>query len=152
MRSGEWILPGPKSHVPLPLLLPVRTLHETEGMLRMTSVLFCALAMACSNVPIQLPAPGGPTGTAMPGGAAAADEVVRYTNDARSRNGLPVLRANSRLMEAARIHAEQMAAAQRSAHTISGARYPTMQDRLAAVGYNYMQAAENVAWNQRSAA
>lgn len=117
----------------------------------MTSVLFCALAMACSNVPIQLPAPGGPTGTAMPGGAAAADEVVRYTNDARSRNGLPALRANSRLMEAARIHAEQMAAAQRSAHTISGARYPTMQDRLAAVGYNYMQAAENVAWNQRSA-
>ena len=93
MRSGEWILPGPKSHFPLPLLLPVRTLHETEGMLRMTSVLFCALAMACSNVPIQLPAPGGPTGTAMPGGAAAADEVVRYTNEqmlpgARRRFGL----------------------------------------------------------------
>jgi len=54
-------------------------------------------------------------------------------------------------MEAARIHAEQMAAAQRSDHTINGAQYPTMQSRLQAVGYVYMQAAENVAWNQSSA-
>ena len=44
-----------------------------------------------------------------------------------------------------------MAAALRLAHTISEASYPTMQDRLAAVGYAYMQAAENVAWNQRDA-
>lgn len=54
-------------------------------------------------------------------------------------------------MEAARIHAEQMASAQRAAHTISGARYPTMQDRINAVGYAYMEIAENVAWNQLSA-
>lgn len=54
-------------------------------------------------------------------------------------------------MEAARIHAEQMASAQRAAHTISGARYPTMQDRINAVGYAYLEIAENVAWNQRSA-
>jgi uncharacterized protein YkwD len=116
------------------------------------SVFLFALAAACSTIPIQLPAPGGsPGGASTPGGASVAEDVVRYTNDARVRNGLPALRANSRLMEAARIHAEQMASAHRSAHTISGARYPTMQDRLAAVGYTYMQAAENVAWNQSSA-
>ena len=114
------------------------------------SVFFFALAAACSSIPIELP--GGSTGGRItPGGTAVAEEVVRYTNDARVRNGLPALRANSRLTEAARIHAEQMAAAERLAHTISGARYPAMQDRLAAVGYAYMQAAENVAWNQRSA-
>jgi uncharacterized protein YkwD len=54
-------------------------------------------------------------------------------------------------MEAARLHAEQMAAYQRLDHTISGARYPTMQSRLQAVGYEYANAAENVAWNQSNA-
>lgn len=54
-------------------------------------------------------------------------------------------------MEAARIHAGQMATAQRAAHTIAGARYPSMQDRINAVGYAYLQIAENVAWNQRGA-
>jgi uncharacterized protein YkwD len=54
-------------------------------------------------------------------------------------------------MEAARIHAEQMAAHQRQDHTISGAQYPTLQSRLQAVGYVYANAAENVAWNQQSA-
>lgn len=121
-------------------------------MLRMTSVLFFALIGSCTTVPSQFPAPGGSAGAeTTPGDASVAEEVVRYTNHARVTNGLPALRANARLMEAARIHAEQMAAAQLSAHTIAGARYPTMQDRLAAVGYTYMQAAENVAWNQRSA-
>lgn len=51
-------------------------------------------------------------------------------------------------MQAARIHAEQMAAYQRSDHTISAAQYPTMQSRFDAVGYSYRAAAENVAWNQ----
>lgn len=116
------------------------------------SVFFFALSAACSTVPIRLPEPSGSTGGATsPGGASVAEEIVRYTNDARARNGLPALSANSRLMEAARIHAGQMAAALRLAHTISEAPYPTMQDRLAAVGYAYMQAAENVAWNQRDA-
>jgi uncharacterized protein YkwD len=54
-------------------------------------------------------------------------------------------------MEAARIHAEQMAAYRRADHTISGAQYPNMQSRLQAVGYNYSSAAENVAWNQPDA-
>jgi len=54
-------------------------------------------------------------------------------------------------MEAARLHAEQMAAYRRADHTISGATYPTMQSRLDAVGYVYSSAAENVAWNQGSA-
>ncbi len=114
--------------------------------------------MACANLPIAFPAPSGPgtgtgTGTGDAGGTSAsvAADIVRYTNDARARNGLPALRSNSRLMEAARIHAAQMAANQRSEHTISGAQYPTMQSRLDAVGYAYMQAAENVAWNQQSA-
>ena len=115
-----------------------------------SALLFLAAAN-CTGVPIQLPTPSGPIGGASPAGASVAEEVVRHTNDARARSGLPALRSSGKLMEAARIHAEQMASAQRAAHTISGARYPTMQDRINAVGYAYMQIAENVAWNQRSA-
>jgi uncharacterized protein YkwD len=117
------------------------------------SALCCVtlLLSGCGSVPIALPGPagdaGGPTGSP----ATVAAEVVRLTNDARARNGFPGLRTSSRLMEAARIHAEQMAEHQRSDHTISGAQYPSMQSRLAAVGYEYSRAAENVAWNQRSA-
>lgn len=53
-------------------------------------------------------------------------------------------------MEAARLHALQMAQYQRMDHTISGAQYPTLQSRLDAVGYQYRAAAENVAWNRQS--
>jgi uncharacterized protein YkwD len=112
----------------------------------------CARAIvlgACANVPVGGPAspPAGPTGSP----ATIAADIIRYTNDARARNGLPAFRTSSRLMEAARIHAEQMSTHQRDEHTIANARYPTMQTRLAAVGYEYSRAAENVAWNQRSA-
>jgi uncharacterized protein YkwD len=116
-----------------------------------TSVLF--FATACASLPIPVPTGGTGTGTGTGAGgtSSAAADIVASTNDARARNGLPALRTNSRLMEAARIHAEQMAAYQRAQHTISGAQYPTMQSRLEAVGYNYSTAAENVAWNQSSA-
>ena len=112
-------------------------------------LLACCLA-SCTALPVPVPSSSGSAPNAA-SDATAAQDVVRFTNDARARNGLPALRANALLMEAARIHAQQMAQAQRAEHTISGARYPTMQSRLDAVGYQYMQAAENVAWNQPSA-
>jgi uncharacterized protein YkwD len=117
----------------------------------LTPALCLALTAACAGV--SLPVPGGSstgTGTA----TAPADvnaEIVRYTNDARARNGLPGLAPDARLMEAARLHAGQMASYQRLEHTISGARYPDMQSRLEAAGYDYANAAENIAWNQANA-
>lgn len=112
----------------------------------------CVVLAGCGTV--QLPAPGtgqGGSGTVTPGGGSVASEIVRYTNEARVRNGRRPFATSAKLMEAARIHAEQMARYQRSAHTISGAPYPTMQSRIEAVGYVYASIAENVAWNQRSA-
>jgi uncharacterized protein YkwD len=118
-----------------------------------SALCFLGVTLGCAGVPILLPAPSGgsaPAPTSENPAAIAAD-VVRLTNDARARNGLPALRTSAKLMEAARIHAQQMAAYQRSDHTISSAQYPTMQSRLQAVDYAYLQAAENVAWNQASA-
>jgi uncharacterized protein YkwD len=115
---------------------------------------FCALLLAaCAN--LGIPVAGSPSGsgsgtTTTSTGSIAAD-VVAYTNQARARNGLPPLASNSKLMDAARIQAQQMAQYQRADHTISGAQYPTLVSRLQAVGYGYSSAAENVAWNQRDA-
>ena len=118
-----------------------------------SALLFSA---GCANLQLPIPTGGGTTSgsgtsTAPSGSSAVAGEIVRFTNDARVRNGLPVFNASSRLMEAARIQAEQMASFQRAEHTISGAQYPTLDSRLKAVGYVYSSAAENVAWNQPSA-
>lgn len=131
------------------------SIARAEVMRHLTSALcVLGLAVGCVSGPIVLPGPGTGGSTGAPANenlASIAAEVVRLTNDARARNGLAALRTNAKLMEAARLHAEQMAAQQRADHTISGARYPTMQSRLDAVGYAYLQVAENVAWNQSSA-
>jgi uncharacterized protein YkwD len=123
----------------------MRTLHAPV-------FVWCLALSACAGAPIL---PGGGTGggagtgggtTAGP--ASVAADVIRLTNDQRARNGLAPLAMNARLMEAARLHASQMASYQRLEHTIAEARYPTMQTRLAAAGYSYARAAENIAWNQ----
>lgn len=113
-----------------------------------------AIAAACSAVPISFPPPTTGTGSPPPGApteSGTSQAVVQYTNQARAERGLPALRVSERLMQAALIHANQMADAQQQAHTIAGARYPTLDHRLQAVGYQYLAAAENIAWNQRTA-
>jgi uncharacterized protein YkwD len=117
--------------------------------LRAAALCFVTLMESCVTLlpPVSTGSGTPSSGTPAPSSASIAADVVRYTNDARARNGLKPLASNSRLMEAARIHAEQMAAYQRMDHTISGAQYPTLQSRLQAVSYVYMNAAENVAWN-----
>jgi uncharacterized protein YkwD len=114
------------------------------------ALLFLA-AMACA-APVPVSTPPGGTSAPSSGNTNAAAEVVRLTNESRLANGLRALVISPRLTEAARLHAEQMAGWQRLAHTIDGARYPTMQARLDAAGYAYLNAAENVAWNQRTPA
>src|SRR5688572_25789304 len=120
-------------------------------MRKLTSALcFAGLTIGCTGLPLPVPAGGSSAGTSGSSGDVTA-EIVRFTNDARIRNGLPALTADTRLMEAARLHAQQMASYQRLEHTISGARYPDMQSRLDAAGYVYANAAENIAWNQPNA-
>ena len=111
----------------------------------------CVLVSACSTIAIPTTTGGSsapPTTSAPP--SSIANDVVRYTNEQRVRNGLRAFVASARLMEAARLHAEQMAQYQRMDHTIGSAKYPTLQSRLDAVGYVYQNAAENVAWNSQT--
>jgi uncharacterized protein YkwD len=112
----------------------------------------CWALNACST--IVLPTTGGGATTppaSTPAPSTVAADMVRYTNEQRLRNGLPAFVSSPRLMEAARLHAQQMAQYQRMDHTITGAQYPTLQSRLDAVQYRYSNAAENVAWNNQTA-
>ena len=117
-------------------------------------VLLFSIASACA-VPVPVGAPATSTtsrGTPLPASTASmTEEVVRLTNEFRGKNGLQELVASPKLMQAARLHAEQMAAVEELTHTISRARYPTLRDRLDAVGYLYAVAGENIAWNQPDA-
>lgn len=67
------------------------------------------------------------------------------TNAERQKLGLPVLARSKMLMRAAQVQADQMAAALTMAHALPRSRYPTMDDRLRAVGYSTRASAENIA-------
>jgi uncharacterized protein YkwD len=108
------------------------------------------LATACATPasPTEVaepPAPGG-------GASAIANTLVQLTNAERSNAGRPALGASSRLMEAAQLHADQMARLGRLEHVLSGAQYPRPEDRLAAAGYQWSSYAENIAMGQSTAA
>ena len=81
-----------------------------------------------------------------------ANSIVQLTNAERASAGAPSLRAASRLMQAAQLHADQMARLGRLDHVLSGAQYPRPEDRLAAAGYQWSSYAENIAMGQSSAA
>jgi uncharacterized protein YkwD len=79
-------------------------------------------------------------------------DLVDATNAERGRAGVAALSANSQLMQAAQIQAEQVAAAGRLEHTLPDARLPGLEDRLRASGYLWQAAGENLAFGQRNAA
>jgi uncharacterized protein YkwD len=74
-----------------------------------------------------------------------AEAVLQRTNTERHADGMPPLSRSEVLMRAARIQAEQMAAAGRMEHELDGAPYPTLTRRLAAVSYDMQAAGENIA-------
>ena len=55
-------------------------------------------------------------------------------------------------MQAAQLHADQMARAGRLEHVLSGGQYPRPEDRLAAAGYQWSAYAENIAMGQSTPA
>ena len=94
---------------------------------RASVLVFAVLMAACA----QLPLPESPGTVGVPRTSlSVAAEVVELTNRERVRQGLRALSTSAELTQAARLHAEQMASHRELAHTIEGARYPTMESRL----------------------
>ena len=116
-------------------------------------VWFLVVASACATPASACATPASPT--EMPdapagggGMSAIASTIVQLTNAERSNAGLPALKTSSRLMEAAQLHADQMARLGRLEHVLSGGQYPRPEDRLAAAGYQWSAYAENIAMGQ----
>lgn len=70
--------------------------------------------------------------------------LIELTNAERKKADLPQLRADPKLMSAARSHALNMAKQSTLSHELDG---KTMTDRIKAEGYEFSRAGENIAWN-----
>lgn len=115
-------------------------------------ILILAALTGCSPAtPARAPGSGTPAPAPAPPTAIVL-RVIDLTNAERTRAGLAALRMNARLGEAAQIQAEQMVAAGRFAHVLPDARYPRLEDRLDAAGYDWQVMGENLAFGQQSAA
>ena len=121
----------------------------TRPRTQLVVVLAIALLPGCFSPSSPDPQPGSTPAPPPPG---AAMTLIEAANSERAKAGLADLRTNTGLMEAAQIQAEQVAAAGRLEHTLPDARFPQLEDRLAAVGYDWQLAGENLAFGQRSAA
>ena len=84
--------------------------------------------------------------------ASVAADVINRTNIERTHHHRAALNANAYLMRAAQLQADQMAQAGRMAHVLADARYPRLEDRIAATEYRWHAIGENVAFGQASAA
>jgi uncharacterized protein YkwD len=94
----------------------------------------------------------GVAATPAPAPSDVATKVFQLTNAERGNRGRAQLRTNARLMQAAQLHAEQMARAGQPAHVLPDAVYPRAEDRLAAAGYRWQSYGENLALGQPSPA
>jgi uncharacterized protein YkwD len=84
-----------------------------------------------------------PAGCNYSGNAGFENQVVVLINQERADRGLPALSQNASLRSAARGHSQDMACSDHFSHT--GTDGSTLGSRLAAAGYSYSWAAENIA-------
>lgn len=96
--------------------------------------------------------PVTPSRVSVRAAASIADSIFVLTNRERQRADLTPLRKSADLTRAAQIQADQMATAQKLAHELPGARYPTLASRLKLVGYSASASGENVAEGYTSGA
>jgi len=74
------------------------------------------------------------------------DVILVATNQQRVRRGLPALKQDPKLMQAAQQYAELMAAKDQMSHTLNGL---SLVDKANRVGYSFRQLSENIALNTR---
>ncbi len=114
----------------------------------MVCAVACGVASVTGCAPRTSTAPAPPSpaaATAVPGVDALGNEIVARTNRERVSLGLEPLARSVALTRAAKLQASQMADRAKLAHELPGAAYPTLDNRLAAVGYFMRASGENVA-------
>jgi uncharacterized protein YkwD len=77
--------------------------------------------------------------------------IIQYTNSERSNYGLSLVVPDSRLMNAARHQAKNMADRDTLSHVLNYADLPSVQDRLSYYGYPFWTYGENIAYGRDTA-
>jgi uncharacterized protein YkwD len=101
---------------------------------------------AAVETPTPSPTPT-PTPSPTPADSQIVADLIHLVNLERRNNGLNELRVNDRLMQAAQIHADDMARLDRMEHTLDGVPQPTLLSRAQYVGYAFSWLGENIAYN-----
>jgi uncharacterized protein YkwD len=109
-----------------------------------------------SQIPVSLsanPGSGAPVAASTPPQAVGGSNgyelaVLEEVNRFRAQNGLPPVRLNQTLNQAAQKHSDYQAANRRMSH--DGAGGSQVSDRVSAAGYRWRSVNENVAWNQQT--
>ena len=78
--------------------------------------------------------------------------IIDLTNQQRALNGLAPLAASGKLVQAAQIHAGNMAQLDQMSHVLSGVAQPDLFSRAQAVGYTFAKLGENIAYRYAGAA
>jgi len=122
--------------------------------------IFALLAVFGLSACVVATTPSTPVVIATNGANAAVDTDIAFSsqngdfgallNAQRAANGLPALRANSRLTAAASAHAGDMVAGNFFSHT--GSNGSSVGDRARIAGYCWMTVAENLAFGSFSTA
>ncbi|MBX6314549.1 MAG: CAP domain-containing protein, partial [Isosphaeraceae bacterium] len=95
------------------------------------------------------------TPTSPPVTVSASDlqqQIIDLVNQERAAAGLGPVTVNAKLVQAAQIHADDMARLDQMNHTLQGVPQPTLQSRADFVGYQFAALGENIAYNYRDAA
>jgi uncharacterized protein YkwD len=97
--------------------------------------------------------PAATAAVAAPSVALAPTEqaIVDLTNGQRTINGLAPLATNGKLVQAAQIHAGNMARLDQMSHVLSGVAQPDLFSRAQAVGYSFARLGENIAFRYAGA-
>ena len=97
-----------------------------------------------TNPPVTNPPVTNPPAVAL---SATEQAIVNLVNQVRQQNGIGALTVNAKLVQAAKIHANDMATLNIMAHDLPGAALPSLIDRARYVGYQYSSMGENIAYN-----
>ncbi|WP_322754250.1 CAP domain-containing protein [Frankia sp. Cas3] len=103
---------------------------------------------AATAAPVAPPTAATPGTATEPTSADPASQVVALTNAERAKAGCAALTVDSRLTTAAQAHSDDMATHNYFSHTSQDGRTPFQ--RMAAAGYQFSIAAENIAAGQRT--
>lgn len=79
---------------------------------------------------------------------AQEEQILKLTNEARTKEKLPPLKPNPLLFQVARSYSAVMARHQKCEHFLEGTK---PNERVKAAGYRYHHTGENLAWGQNLA-